>query len=113
MLQATSGQTLQMLPQCRDPEGEPITVTITQPPAHGTFDPVNWRYTSVPGYSGQDTFSYQASDGQSTSNVATATISVQAPASRLPPPVVGVSVDVVPVSGTVLVRVPGTNASGG
>ena len=104
-------QILQMLPQCRDPEGEPFTVTVTQPPAHGTFDPVNWRYTSVPGYSGQDTFSYQASDGHSTSSVTTATIFVQ-PASnqsQLPPPVAGKTVNVEP-TGTVRVRVPGTNS---
>jgi hypothetical protein len=110
VLPVQSGTVLRMQPQCADPEGEPITITVTQAPAHGTFDPASWTYTPARGYSGPDTFSYQASDGRRSSNIATARITVT-PASggggTLPPPVVGVSVDIVPVSGTVLVKEPG------
>ncbi len=112
-----SGETLTVPNLCSDPEGGPVTVTVVQPPAHGKLaGPAadgSFTYTPDPGFSGQDTVRYQASDGLKTSSVATGTINVlpvQGGGGQLPPPVVGVSVNVVPVSGTVLVRVPGERA---
>jgi hypothetical protein len=102
-------------PPCTDPEGQPLTYTILSGPAHGTLTGPSaqqtWTYTASLGYEGTDAITYKATDAEALdSNTATHTITVT-PASggggTLPPPVVGVSVDIVPVSGTVLVKEPG------
>jgi hypothetical protein len=58
---------------CSDPDGadNPVTVTVTSPPAHGTlsaFDTATrqWTYTPNDKYLGADQFSYTATDGIST-----------------------------------------------
>ena len=60
-----------------------LTYFIVDPPDHGGLSGAgaNRTYTPVNGYSGQDSFTFKASDGISDSNIATVTINV------LPPPV--------------------------
>lgn len=50
-----------------DPEYDFLTVTVVQPPSHGTLvlnSNGSFTYTPDDGYVGQDTFVYKASDGQ-------------------------------------------------
>jgi hypothetical protein len=79
--------TLQL--HCADPSGAPITsYAVVTPPGHGTVT-VNSTgtatYTPASGYSGPDTFTFDATSGQGTGAPATATISV-ASASAPPNP---------------------------
>jgi subtilisin family serine protease len=63
-----------------DPDGDPITAVLGTGPANGTLTYLNadgsFQYTPKTGFSGTDTFTYTASDGQFTGNVATVTITV-------------------------------------
>jgi uncharacterized repeat protein (TIGR01451 family) len=78
--------TVNVLANDRDANNDPLTVTITGSPAHGTAT-VNAdgtvRYTPAAGFVGTDTFAYQLSDGPATAT-ATATLSVvnSAPVAR-------------------------------
>jgi hypothetical protein len=70
--------------QCTDPNLNALTFLITKTPANGTlsgFDPETGRVTYTPraGFSGTDTFSFEATDGHFDSNVATITVTVPAP----------------------------------
>ncbi|MCW2995070.1 MAG: outer rane adhesin like protein [Conexibacter sp.] len=55
---------------CRDPDGDPMTLTFVQPPAHGTVvvgpDPSrpSFTYTRAGGYTGPDELVVDLSDGQ-------------------------------------------------
>jgi hypothetical protein len=63
-----------------DADGDPLTAALVAGPAHGTvsLSPGGaFTYTPAAGFSGQDTFTYQASDGSSLSNTATVTIAVR------------------------------------
>lgn len=62
-----------------DAELVPLTAFLVSPPQHGTltFLPIGtFIYTPNPNFSGTDSFTYQASDLLSLSNIATATINV-------------------------------------
>jgi hypothetical protein len=61
-----------------DVEGEPISYLVTSGPSHGTLGGMAPELTYTPNrnYVGTDHFSYVASDGTSTSTVATITIMV-------------------------------------
>lgn len=64
-----------------DPEGLPLTAQKVSNPAHGTVTlGSNGSFTYIPstGYSGSDSFTYRASDGLTTSNPVTVTITVVA-----------------------------------
>ena len=64
-----------------DPEDDPLTATVVTQPAHGSLvldTSGSFDYTPVSGFSGPDTFIYQASDGTHTSN-AVVKITVVAP----------------------------------
>ena len=69
-----------------DPEGSALTFAVLAFPTNGTLTGTapNLTYTPNTGYSGADTFTFQVSDGTSTSNVATVTLSLT-PGSNLPP----------------------------
>ncbi len=57
-----------------------LTATLVSGPSHGTlslFDAGNFNYLPDYGFVGTDTFTYTASDGINTSNVATVTITVE------------------------------------
>ncbi|HET9222414.1 MAG TPA: LamG-like jellyroll fold domain-containing protein, partial [Roseiflexaceae bacterium] len=84
-----------------DPEGDHLTVASgNTSPAHGTLALAtngSFVYTPNPGFSGVDSFSYQASDGQLGSNVATVMITVgAAPAAAM----ITIALDVQPDSTT-------------
>jgi adhesin/invasin len=65
-----------------DPDGDNLTAQLVPGPdvQNGTLtlndDDGSFTYTPEPGFSGTDTFEYEAFDGQATSNVATVTITV-------------------------------------
>jgi large repetitive protein len=61
-----------------DADGDPLTYTIVNPPANGvlTGTGANITYTPNQDYFGPDSFTFTASDGVLTSNVATVTITV-------------------------------------
>ena len=62
-----------------DADGDALTATLVADVEHGTLELAadgSFTYTPDPGFVGVDTFTYRASDGQATSNVAEVTISV-------------------------------------
>ncbi len=64
-----------------DAEHDTLTATLVTGPAHGTVNLAangTFTYTPAANYNGPDTFTYRASDGALTSNVATVGISVTA-----------------------------------
>ena len=63
-----------------DPEGTPITATLTTDPANGAVSlngDGSFTYTPNAGFAGTDSFNYQDNDGLSTSNVARVSIQVK------------------------------------
>jgi uncharacterized repeat protein (TIGR02543 family) len=63
-----------------DPEGSNLTYAVVSNPAHGTLSGTapNVTYTPDANYNGADSFTFQASDGKTNSNVATVSITVTA-----------------------------------
>ncbi len=62
-----------------DPQGSPLTAVLVAKPAHGAITlnaDGSFTYTPAAGFSGMDSFTYQASNGQTLSNVATVTLTV-------------------------------------
>jgi large repetitive protein len=62
-----------------DAGNAPLVATLVGGPAHGSLTLTNnggFGYTPTNGFSGMDSFTYQCSDGQTTSRVATVTITV-------------------------------------
>jgi VCBS repeat-containing protein len=65
-----------------DPEGDHLTAAVVAQPSHGNlnFQPDgSFTYTPAAGFTGTDSFTYQASDGTLTSAVTTVSIAVNAP----------------------------------
>jgi hypothetical protein len=63
-----------------DADGNPLTFAIVSVPTHGalTGTAPNINYQPNTGYVGTDSFTFKVNDGQTDSNVATVTITVQA-----------------------------------
>ena len=61
-----------------DADGDSLTYSIVAQPQNGTLTGTapNVTYTPNPGYTGSDSFTFKANDGQADSNTATVTISV-------------------------------------
>ncbi|MGE5608133.1 MAG: Ig-like domain-containing protein, partial [Bacillota bacterium] len=62
-----------------DVENDPLTAVLVTGTAHGKLvfnADGSFTYTPKSGFSGFDSFTYQASDGQATSNIATVTIAI-------------------------------------
>jgi hypothetical protein len=79
----TAGQTVTLPLTCTDLDGNPVTVSVSGAPAHGTLGTIDQptqtvQYTAVPGYSGTDTVGFGASDGTNSSPSATVQITVSA-----------------------------------
>lgn len=95
-----------------DPNAPPrtLTYTILTAPAHGTLSGTspNLTYTPAAGYSGPDSFTFRASNGVATSNVATVTITVQAPA----PVVTSISPDQGSTAGGTAITINGSGFTG-
>lgn len=74
-----------------DPDGDPLTASLVTGPAHASSFVLNadgsFSYTPESGYTGDDSFTYAAYDGEFSSNVATAFITVNAtdPSENRPP----------------------------
>jgi len=69
-----------------DPENDPLTITGTSPPAHGTvsFSAGQVSYTPAAGYVGTDSFTYTITDGFGGTDTATVTITIGAGGNRPP-----------------------------
>ncbi len=64
-----------------DADGDTLTVTLVQEPAHGTVTLASdgsFQYSPEPGFHGEDGFTYVANDGQADTEVASVTIMVEA-----------------------------------
>lgn len=63
-----------------DADGDPLTFSVVTPPANGALSgtPPDLVYTPAPGYSGLDSFTFQANDGQTNSAPALVSITVWA-----------------------------------
>jgi hypothetical protein len=76
------GQPVTIQLQCADPVKAPLAYAIVGTPAHGTLSLTAATgqavYTPAPGYSGPDSFSYDASSSHGTAAVVTASITVGA-----------------------------------
>jgi VCBS repeat-containing protein len=62
-----------------DPDGDSMTAALETNPSHGTLTlnaDGSFIYVPTSGFSGNDTFTYEANDGQTDSNVATVAIKV-------------------------------------
>jgi uncharacterized delta-60 repeat protein len=62
-----------------DPDNDPITAVLSYAPIHGTLtlnSDGSFTYTPTAGYFGYDSFTYRASDGSLTSNLATVGLTV-------------------------------------
>jgi len=62
-----------------DPDGDPLTATLVSGPTNGSLDlnpDGSFTYTPATNFAGDDSFTYQASDGASQSNTATVTVTV-------------------------------------
>lgn len=81
----TSGETLSIteggvLANDSDPDSDPLSAVVVEGPSHGslTLNPDgSFQYTPEAGYRGTDSFTYVASDGESESEAATVSISVE------------------------------------
>ncbi len=67
-----------------DPDEDPLSFRLLDPPAHGSleeFDPATGAvtYTPAPGYSGPDAFTYEVGDGHAVSGPATVRLTVHPP----------------------------------
>jgi len=75
-----------------DADSDPLTADKNTDPANGSFvlnADGSFTYTPNSGFSGTDSFTYHANDGQLDSNVATVTITVGAALSTVPIPTLG------------------------
>jgi VCBS repeat-containing protein len=87
-----SGQTLNVsvpgvLANDIDAEGDPLTAELVSGPANGTLvfnADGSFSYTPNAGFTGSDTFTYQASDGQGAGNIATVTFTVTPEGTTVP-----------------------------
>jgi VCBS repeat-containing protein len=64
-----------------DPDGDTLSAVLASGPSHGTLtlDPNgSFTYTPAANFNGSDSFTYRASDGTLTSNLATVTLTVNA-----------------------------------
>ncbi|WP_157751958.1 beta strand repeat-containing protein [Actinoplanes derwentensis] len=70
--------TLDVLANDADSNGDTLTITIDTPPGHGTAQVVNGKvvYQAANGYHGTDTFHYTISDGKGGTAGATVTVTV-------------------------------------
>ncbi len=70
--------TINVLANDSDPDGDPLTMTITTAPSHGSAVVQNQRivYTPNQGFTGTDTLIYQVSDGRGGRATATVTITI-------------------------------------
>jgi hypothetical protein len=73
--------TIDVLANDGDPDGDPLTITITTPPSNGTAVVASGKivYTPNTGFSDTDSFTYTVSDGRGGAATATITVTVTDP----------------------------------
>lgn len=101
------GNGLGVLVNDQDPDQDPLTAILVDGPDHGTLSVSpdgTFTYTAEATYSGTDSFTYRAADGEFQSNLATATIKVLP---RNLPPVSDSDSYSVDEDGTLTVAAPG------
>ena len=83
----SSANSLNVLANDSDPDGDVLTITAVSAPVHGTASIVGNRvnYTPTPGYVGADSFTYTIADGRGGTASATVSITVANPAGNAPP----------------------------
>ena len=61
-----------------DADGDPLTYSIVEQPAHGALSGsgASRTYTPAPNYNGPDSFTFEANDGTADSNTATVSLTV-------------------------------------
>ena len=72
------GQAVSVPLACLDPDGDPLTLSAVDPPAHGSLGAIadgKVTYTPADGYFGPDSFTYRADDGDGGA-LETATVSI-------------------------------------
>lgn len=82
----TAATSVAVLANDTDPENDPLTITGTSSPAHGTvsFSAGQVSYTPAAGYVGTDSFTYTITDGFGGSDTATVTITIASGGNRPP-----------------------------
>ena len=85
--QNSSANSLNVLANDSDPDGDTLTISAVGIPAHGTATIAGNRinYTPATGYSGPDSFPYSIADGKGGTASATVSITVVVPAPNRPP----------------------------
>src|SRR5205807_2335148 len=78
---SSSNNSLSVLANDSDPNGDPLTITAVGTPAHGTASIGSGviLYTPTAGYAGPDSFTYTISDGKGGTASATVSILVNSP----------------------------------
>ena len=72
-----------------DANGDTLTYSVVNQPTHGTLSGTapSLMYTPATDYIGTDSFTFKANDGKADSNIATVSITVNAPSDSTPPTV--------------------------
>jgi len=80
MVAATAGSPVSLVLSASDKEGDPLSFIIISAPMMGKLSgtPPNLTYTPNATASGSDSFTFRASDGKASSNIATVSISITA-----------------------------------
>lgn len=73
--------------EATDPDGDPLTYALVDGPTHGTLTgtPPALTYVPAPGFTGSDSFSFNASDGTEVSDTVVIAITITQPATQSPP----------------------------
>jgi hypothetical protein len=102
-LGAVSGDSVSADLACVDADGDPLSYSMTSPPAGGTVSQAGsiFTYVPAPGFTGTETFTATAGDGFFTTPI-TATVSVAAPAST--------AADAAPAGAAAVVPAPAVSA---
>ena len=85
--EASSAASDGVLANDTDADGDVLVAMLDSPPDIGTVQLApngSFTFTPAPGFTGNDTFTYRASDGTDVSNAATVTVRVSAPATIRP-----------------------------
>ncbi|MFN8495673.1 MAG: Calx-beta domain-containing protein [Caldilineaceae bacterium] len=93
-----------------DADNNPLTYRVVNNPSHGTLSgtPPNLIYTPNSSFSGTDSFTFVANDGQVDSNIATISLTISA----LPPPCYTLTTSVNPNGGGTVANTPPPNCQG-
>ncbi len=85
-LEVTQGAGSPVVLTATDVDGDALTYTIVAPPAHGSLSGTapNLVYTSAPGYTGADAFTFLVNDGHADSDIAAVSFTVVSVSNHAP-----------------------------